>query len=231
MYLRDLAIYADDAIVDRFPSGFVSWFHRESCCVTELYCSLLGKHVATSDAAKAHLDFVDSAGNEPSVRQLLNVADVRWPFAFSDYAALVDNDAKKRMLFDALHAALLWLAALRDWPTSGLEHCRAEALSRNLTHTGWSKQTWPDPSGKLRAKIGFSFELRSVEFYVGVFDRRGRELGRKPLGAVVPEMGVTRPILKGRGEWDAANKFRVQLGEGSFYLPRAWEVDLAALVV
>jgi DNA-directed RNA polymerase specialized sigma24 family protein len=75
MYLRDIAVYADEAIVTRFPSGFVAWFHRETCCITDLYFSVLGKKVATPDTVKANLLFTEHEGSAPNVRQLFLALD------------------------------------------------------------------------------------------------------------------------------------------------------------
>lgn len=229
MFLRDIAVYADEAIVTRFPSGFVGWFHRETCCITELYVSLLWRKVATPDTAKVNLLFAEQEDFVPSVRQLINVADAKWFFRFSEYA---DKGVvgKKKMILDALHSALLWIAEEREWDVGALESCHAEAISRNLTLEGWSKKSWANPSGKYRAKIGFCFGLRAVDFFVGVFDRRGREAGRKPLGSVVPEMGITRPILMGAGSWNSANMFRLRIADAHFRLPKSWEVDLSELL-
>jgi hypothetical protein len=226
MYLRDIAVYADEMIASAFPSGFVGWFHREACCVTELYASLLGKKVATPDTAKVNLVFVEQDGFKPSVGQLINVANARWFFRFSEYAKK-DAAGKKRMLLDALQAALGWIAEQRGWNPGALASSYAGAMSRDVTLQGWSKKSWASPDRKYRARVGFCFGLRAVDFFVGVFDRRGPEVGRKPLGSVAPEMGIVRPVLTGSGNWNAANVFRLGISDAHFHLPRSWEVDLS----
>lgn len=229
MYLREVAVYADADIVDRFPSGFVGWFHRETCCITELYRALLGKKLATADTVKVTLDFVEQTTFAPSVNQLLNVADGRWFFAFSRYV-LLDTAGKKRMICDEIRAALLWIAGQRGWDSAGLEECYVAALDRNLCLNGWSKKSWLCPNGRHRARIGFTFELREVEFCVGIFDRRGRELGRKRLGSIRPEIGIADSVLKGRGRWLRGRVFRLDLGSAHFYVPKSWEVDVSDLL-
>ncbi len=114
MYLRDIAVYADEKIATRFPSGFVGRFHRETCCITELYVSLLRKKVTTPDTAKVNLVFVEQEGFVRSVRQLIKVADARWFFCFSEYARK-SVDGKKQMILDALQSAVVWIAEERGW--------------------------------------------------------------------------------------------------------------------
>jgi hypothetical protein len=229
LYLRDIAIGADEQIAERFPSGFVGWFHRETCCITDLYCSVLGKKIPTPDTVKVNLVFSEQEAIAPSVIQLLNVADAKWEFDFSKYA---DRDVagKKQMILDALHAALLWIAKTRQWDPGGFEECHAEVMRRNLRFEGWSKKSWVSPNPKYRAKVGFHFGLRAVDFFVGIFDRKGREIGRKPLGKVVPEMGMAHLVLKGPGKWIGGNVFRLQIADVHFYLPKSWEVDLTDLL-
>jgi hypothetical protein len=229
MYLRDLAVYTDETIVSRFPPGFVGWFHRETCCITELFVSLLWRKVSTPDTAKVNLVLVGQEGPVPSVRQFLNVADARWPFRFSAYAE--ENElGKKSMILDSLQAALLWIAEVRRWDSAGIEECVAEIISRGLNYEGWSKTSWASPSRKFRARIGFTFELRAVHFFVGVFDTRGRETGRKPLFTTVPEIGVADSVLKSRGRWVATNSFRLMLSDSWLGLPTSKQVDLSGLV-
>ena len=229
MYLRDIAIYADEQIAEKFPSGFVGWFHRETCCVTDLYCSLLGKRIATPDTVKINLCFAEPEGAAPTVRQLINVADASWGFDFSKYA---DRDAreKKHMILDALQAALLSIAKKGKWDVSGFAACHAEVIRCDLDFEGWSKKSWVSPNPKFRAKVGFCFGLRMVDFFVGIFDRKGRETGRKPLGSVAPEMGIAHLVTKGPAKWVAGNVFRLQIADSYFHLPKSWDVDLSGLL-
>ncbi|HET6882294.1 MAG TPA: hypothetical protein VFI31_19165 [Pirellulales bacterium] len=230
MYLRDIAVYADESIVEDFPSGFVSWFHRESCCITDFYASLLGKRVKTPDTVKVNLRFVPPEASAPSVRQLISVTDARWPFHFTEYAGL-DAAGKKGMTLNAVQAALLWIANERRWDVSGLEETYANVIDRNLEFTGWSKKSWPSPNPKYRARIGFYFGLRSVDFFVGIFDRRRREVGRRPLGSVVPEMWMAHSVLKSQAKWIRRKIFRLQIDRVHFDLPKSWEADVSDLLI
>jgi hypothetical protein len=229
MYLRDLAVYADKIIFTRFPSGFVAAFHRETCCITDLYCSVLGKRVATPDTVKANVLFTEHNGSVPSVSQFIHVADAKWPFRFSQFAD-GDDFEKKQMILEAVHSALLWIASERRWDVGGLEECHAEIIRRNLSFNGLSKKSWLSPNRRYRARLGFIYELRKVDFVVGVFDRRGREIGRKSLGSIVPEMGILHGVMKGNGTWVTDSVFRLQTGSPYLRVPKFWEVDLSDLL-
>src|SRR5487761_612209 len=225
MYLRDIAVFADETIVDRFPSGFVQWFHRETCCVTDWYASLLWRKVATADTAKVNFVFQELEPFVPTVRQLIDVADVRWFFRFSEYAQ--SNEArKKRMILDAIQGALRSIAKDRGWDRDRLEECYAAVIARDLNFQGWSKKSWLAPDRKHRARIGFYFGLRMVDFFVGVFDRKGNEIGRKQLGSVAPAMGLANAVLKGAGQWRAGSLFRYNIPKCYFHVPKSWEADL-----
>src|SRR6266566_2197678 len=100
MFLRDIAIYADEAIVETSPPGFVGWFHRETCCITDLYITLIQRKIVTPDTAKICIVFAE-AEKRPKMRQLIEVADVVWPFTFRHYIEGKEDD-KKRIILDSL---------------------------------------------------------------------------------------------------------------------------------
>ena len=226
MYLREIAVFADENIVMRFPSGFVGWFHRETCCVTELYESFIQRKMATSDTAKVNLVLYDEEGFVPTVRQLINVADGRWSFDFASYAEK-DERGKKRMILDALHAALLWIAKERGWETEALNDAYSQILNRNLAFESLSKKTWFSSNRKYKAKVGFCYGVRAIHFFLVVYDRKGNELGRKPLEKVSPEMGVVHWVLKQKPVWNTHNVFRLRTDGYCFHLPKELEVDLS----
>jgi hypothetical protein len=229
MYLRDIGVYADEQIVDRFPSGFVGWFHRETCCITEWYVSLLYRKVLTSNTAFVKLLFTDQSDFNPSVRQLLNVADAKWIFDFAAYAEL-DEKGKMRAILDSLHAALLWIGREREWDTEALRDANDEMLEKDLRFESLSKKTWFSPNRKHKAKVGFAYGLRAIHFFVVVYDKKGNELGRKPLKDVAPEMGVIHWVLKQKPVWNTRNMFRIKTDGYCFHLPKTMEADLSDLV-
>jgi hypothetical protein len=230
MYLRDLQIGADHDIVERFRGGFVGWFSTESCAITDLYRYLLRRKMRTPDTAKVHLIFTDIEERAPTLRQWLEVAEGWWLFGFEQYVSK-DEAGKKRMIADALYEALLWIADLRGWDARVFHQCHEEALRCDLTLEGWSRRSYPCPNKRYRVRVGCRYELRRVHFYVGVFDRRGREMGRKPLGSVITSGGIGACVMKGTWEWVQPNTFRWKIpGCCDWLLPDFWEVDLSDLI-
>jgi hypothetical protein len=229
VYLRDISVYADPVIVTRFPSGFVGWFHRETCCITEAYCSMLRRSVATPDTTKVALTFRDPKESAPKItRSGLGVLEAECPFLFAQYAE-GDDVQKKRMVLDEVHLALLWIARERGWDAAGLEECRAEIVRRDFRFEGWMKKGWIGPNPKYRARVGFQFELRRIEFIVGVFDRRGREIGRKHLGWTTPEMGVLHLLNKASCTWNKDNIFQLEFNVSILSIKKRQEADLSDL--
>jgi hypothetical protein len=104
--------------------------------------------------------FTDQPSSIPVVRQLLNVADGKWFFDFAAYANK-DELGKKRMILDALHSALLWIAKERGWETDALNDAYSQILNRNLAFESFSKKTWFNPARQYKAKVGFSYGLSS----------------------------------------------------------------------
>lgn len=228
MYLRGIIVSADEELVEKFKGGFVKRFHCESCWLADLYSSLLSRKIKTSDTAQLDLVFTDDAATAGAVRQLLNVAEVRWLFDFDKYV-VSDDSTKKHMLLDAVHEALMWLGRQRNWDVGVFEACREEALRRNLTYGGISKRSWLSPDKKYRARVAFRYALTYVDFYVVVFDRRGRELGVKPLGRTHTSLGVGPEMLRGTGKWGRRGKFRWLIPD-YFWMEKEWSVDLSDIV-
>ena len=65
MYLRDIAVSADEEIVERFRGGFVHKFGRDTCCIEELYLKLIRRKVKTPDTAKVGFTFTDLINGPP----------------------------------------------------------------------------------------------------------------------------------------------------------------------
>ena len=154
MYLRDISVYADEAIQPRFASGFVHWFHRESCCITELYRSLLRKRVVTADTAKVHLEFLDEDCALPSFRPpRLSVVMAKWPFDFSAHAE-ADSAGKKQKLLGTLHSALVWIANDLGWDAAAFETIRAEATAQNLRASRLVQEELSQPRQEVQGEGG-----------------------------------------------------------------------------
>jgi hypothetical protein len=228
MYLRDLCVDADEAIVDRHPGGFVSRFHRESCCVTELYLCLIWRKVATPDTSKVQFVFSDLIGHpaEPE-KTACGVMVQPWPFPFTDYKSS-DKEAKKRLVADEFHKGLLWIARHRGWDERPFEEVYRQCLDRNLMlEAFWRKKTWLSRDKRVRVKVYYRFDLDAVELYAVVFDRRGRELGRKLLGTGIPGVDCLRSFI-GTGRWRSKSRF--ELCAKHTFLKEVWSADLSKIL-
>lgn len=228
MYLRDLSVYADEAIVDRHPGGFVKRFHGETCCVTELYRCLLLRKASTPDTAKVQFVFTDMtdrpARPEPTVCRIM---EQRWPFSFADYKE-ADKEAKKRLVLNVFHQALVWIADYRGWDREPFEEAYRQCIERNLVlEDFWTKKTWLSRDKRVRVKVYFRFDLDAVELYAVVFDRRGRELGRTLLGRGMPEVDCLRRYV-GIGRWRSNSRF--ELRAKHTFLKEVWVADLSEIL-
>ncbi|PQO47274.1 hypothetical protein [Blastopirellula marina] len=209
MRLRDLAIYADQRLVDRYPGGFVQQFHRETCCVVELYLSHLTRKVETNGIAKAQLTFSESLADPPPIEAVIRLDKVivaPWPFDFAAYKN-ADDETKKRAVGTALCSALLWLGDLFEWEKSPFENAFAASENAEWIFEGYSKRSWVSPSGEFRAKIFFRFEISGVELFATIFRGRSKqEIARRPLGKAVPEMGCLSHLLQ-NAKWKSETTF------------------------
>src|SRR4051794_10497494 len=95
VFLREISIYANEEIVERFKGGFVHAFHTETICVAESLTYLLWRKLRSKDVEKVIFKFSDLAEGPPP---LVTVYDIRWPFDFFRYCTLSDDSQKKRQI-------------------------------------------------------------------------------------------------------------------------------------
>lgn len=62
-----------------------------------------------------------------------------------------------------------------------------------------------------------------MDFFVGLFSRKGTEIGRKHLGSVVPGDGIVNEVLSGSGRWVRGHSFRLQVNSTCFYVPKGMD--------
>jgi len=226
MFLRDLAIYADKLLVDRFPGGFVQRFHRETCCVVELYLSHLLREAETGEIAKVQLEFTDSLKQPPKadcISRLINVLVVPWPFEFEAYER-AHHQMKKESVAEALLAALLWLCDVHSWSKHPFEDAFQACARHNWTFEGFSKASWSSPSKRFRARIFFRYGIDQVELFAVLYKNRSKEeIIRKRLGSGVPEMGCLEHFLR-KAQWNSETRFSVS---GTDFRHETWQADFA----
>jgi hypothetical protein len=232
MYLRDLTMYADETIVDEFKGGFVQRFHRQSCCITELYCNLLRKGARLSGATKIQVECFNAASNTELSPEIVDRGEFilcRLPFQFRDYAHAPDT-SKKVMLADALKNSLLHCAERRQWDTSAISHLDAVAREKSLLLTGESKASWLSPDGKHRARIAFEWHLDAIHLSATLFrNRSAKVLSRKTLGDAVPEIGQLHFVLSAEnGQWISDVEFQVTTSD---FIQKRWIVSFSDVII
>jgi hypothetical protein len=112
VYLRDIWIGADERIVERYRGGFVSKFHRDTCCVVELFLKLIDRCVVTDGIAKVCFTFTDETLDYPEYSP--GVCSYLWPFDFASYI-VSGTPEKKWKVLEALTEALVWVGSREGW--------------------------------------------------------------------------------------------------------------------
>ena len=221
MYLREIAIHADHAIVERYKGGFVQRFGEETTCVTELYAHLIHRKVSVEDTSKVCFEFTDEADGPP---ESWGVCRCPWPFDFARYVES-DAPAKKRMILDAMQEALLWLASQEGWVTEPFVEAYEEMIRRDLMLETFAKKSWVSPNGKYRVRIWFNYDLEGIELTAVLFRNRSRrEIARKPLGSARPFYGCLHYYLE-VGEWTSDTTF--VLRSPSTFTRETWTADFS----
>ena len=134
MYLRDLAVYADDSLVERYKGGFVQRFQREASSVVEPYLAEINRKVVTEDTAKIGFTFTDEIGKPPEYSP--GRCFYPWPFDFAAYAASATHCGKQRLILESLHNALKWIAERKLWVTDPLDAAYKSITDRNFKFIG-----------------------------------------------------------------------------------------------
>jgi hypothetical protein len=224
MYLSDIDVHADHAIVDRFKDGFVSKFHQQACCVVELIRYLIRKRVVTKDTRKLAFTFTDVIDRPPDT---LVELDCKWPFDFSRYASLADPFERKRLIVDALHAALSYAAERLGTSAEPFAEAYREAFRRNLVLGGFSKASWVSPDARHRVRAFFVFDIDGVHLHAVLYKNRSKlELGRIDLGVGVSQTDCLEYYLT-NGCWLSDSVFQLSSTD---FIRRSWEADFSELI-
>ncbi|MBN1591547.1 MAG: hypothetical protein JW888_18680 [Pirellulales bacterium] len=224
MYLRDINLSADDAIVERFKGGFVAQFFREASCISILYMELISRQIVTEKTPSVvAFKFTDELLEPP---EKWAIGGCSWPFDFAKYVQSTPS-VKKRMIVDALQAALLWMASKMDWPLKPFETAYEEAIRRDLVLERMAKKSWVSPNKQYRVRVFFRYDLEGVELAAVLSkNRSSNELARLPLGVALPYHGCLADYLSD-GRWTSNTEFILQ--SGSFIRER-WVADFSAFM-
>lgn len=205
MYLRDIVVYADDAIVERYKGGFVQRFHREASSVVDQYLYEIHRKVVTAETAKVGFTFTDEM-SEPPVHTA-GRCFYSWPFDFATYTALSTNEAKQRLILDSLHAAMIWIATAEGWAIDSLETAYNKIIDRNFKFIGYSKISWLCPNERFRARIYFDWQLDGITLFAVLTRNRSKtELARLEFGTAIASGGILHHYLNA-GKWKSSTEF------------------------
>lgn len=231
MFLRDVTIHADKAIVSNYKDGFVGKFARDVNCCTYLFLRLIHRKIETAGVIKLALTFTD---NESLIKERHHMypeqPDVlifTWLFPFDKYIAASELE-KKRMIFSAMTDCLKYLATQYQWDSQPVDDALKMAEQDDYRFNGYLKHSWVSPDSKWRARIYFDFGLEFVDYYCSLFKNRSRtELVRKYMGKVVP-VQTGMKIDKSEGKWLSDTQF--ELISPTFHRIK-WVADFAENMV
>jgi hypothetical protein len=224
MYLNSIYISADPELVERYRGGFVGRFNSEVCCITTHYEKLVWRKVNTVNTGAVVFVFTDSIKSPPTE---YGVHNCKWPFPFVDYMGS-STPQKKRMILDALHAALLWISKKEQWDSSAFKEAHQQILRNDLQYEGMSKRSWLSPNRRFRAKIHFNFNLDEVAFSVVLLRARSaHEVSRMPLGKVKPFEDALSCVDK--AAWISPTQFQVKSSPNSF-VRFEWTADFSEAI-
>lgn len=219
MYLSEIAIYAAEAIVERFQGGFVQEFHRNTCCITEHYTDLIHRQIRTASDRKVLFYFSDEVDSPPTSYGVLNCI---WPFDFASYI-MKPKEEKKVHLAATMQEALVWIAKERNWNVEPLSEAYEVLRSRNYKYVGYSKKSWLSPTREYRARIMFDFDLEEVSLFVVFADATTDEVVcQKKIAEAAPETGCLYDYLR-FGNWISEKAFVV---ESSSFSRQTWTATI-----
>lgn len=222
MYLRELAVYADDAIAEDYKGGFVQRFHREACSVVEPYLVEIYRKVVTVAVAKVGFIFTNElkAPVEHSPQRRFH----RWPFDFAAYTASSTREAKQRLVLDALHEAMIWIARHEDWANESFDAAYQTIIDRDFKFVGYSKKSWICPRKRFRVRLYFDWQLDGIDMFAVLFRNGSKdEIARQQLGTGIPMAGILHEYLNA-GAWQSNTMFEVAV---SIPFHKTWLADFA----
>jgi hypothetical protein len=227
MYLREIAIHADPAIVDRFPGGFVSAFHRDACCVAESLTHRLSRKLKSEDISKLQFNFTDVVDSPP---QRLTALNILWPFGFATYQSTSGLEEKKLQIGASMQDAMHWVASIVGWERSIIQSAFAESIARRFVLEVFSKRLWISPSRRFKARVFARLDIKSIEFYAVLFKaNQKQEQSRCLMGTTLPEIGAVDNFVRG-ARWLSDTTFSLT-PESYPYPADKLTVDLSDLMV
>ena len=219
MFLREIAIHADERIVDRFPGGFVKRFHRETCGVTEVFNSLLKKKLIGPNSPKICMTFSDLINEAPSSLTPLRIL---WPFDFSRYV-VADDRTKAELVASALLSVLMWIGGKVNWPLEVIQDTWDQAKLQSFRYCGTWGKSWTSPTKHWKASVEIQMDVSGVDLAIVVTTRAKREVVRRfQIDKLLCYDGCLMNYIS-LGEWVSDSEFRL---ESSAFPPKEWRVAI-----
>lgn len=210
MILRDFDIHSDDSTVERFRGGFVSQFHRETCCVSDLYCGIARRlRVDGGSVAKVVVHLFDVELTPvplPADRLLINVLITTDRFDFGAYRE-ADHFGKKLAVATMLSRRLEHLASLHCWDKSVIQKLNSTVAASLDSIHGMAARGVSSPCRMFSCRLAWRYDVDGVELTAVLFRRGSRqEFGRCLMGTAIPSPGCLPPILAA-GAWTSPTTF------------------------
>jgi len=211
LYLRDIDVGADHAIVERFRGGFVGRFSGEACCVLELFLSQMPpRKLATDGIAKVLFVFTDELNEPPaedSIKELIDVLVLPWPFDFATYVTS-EPYVKKKLVLDSMTAGLHWLAEIYGWNTEPIDQAYEGCLAKDLKVAAFLKKSWLSPYERYRVRIYYTCDIDKMTLEAVLYKNRSRKvIARVPMGSDIPGSAAGLII---QGKWTKRTVFSLE---------------------
>lgn len=153
-------------------------FSLETRCVSAMLARLFGK-LKTDGCRKIIVECVDIVTNE-GVRNLLGVFVVQVKFNFIDFMSLSDYE-KKCYSLRLLKEGIEKIAQFKGWPLTPFETVFAKIIEADYTNEWMWYKPVKSPDGQHTAEILCQHEVKSMNIFMVIKDKKGVEVGKKLL--------------------------------------------------
>jgi hypothetical protein len=210
MILRDLQL--SDM---RCPGPIMTDMDTFAIQVVELYLQHLNRKAQTHGPAKVVVQlFPGGAGDMPQESEG-EISFVDWPFNFGALEG-VDDATKKRVLLDALHAALHWLAVKHGWNETPFAEAYAATLADKLIFRGTLiAKPVMSPDGSFSATCRFEMRNENIFVFLVLKDRNGAIIADAPVYSTMTRYDAIRRLV-GRLRWISNRRIRIEAGTTSW---------------
>jgi hypothetical protein len=193
-------------------------FVLETRCISAMFDRLFGKF-KTDGCRKIIVECVDIVKNE-NVRNLLGVHVVQVKYNFLDFISLSDFEKKCTSLL-LLKEGIEKVAAINGWDFTPFESVFTKIIEKNyINEWMWSKPV-KSPNRQYNAEIFCQHEVRSMNIYIVIKNKKSEVLGKSLLISDQPhEFAYSKHL--GEVEW--LSEEVVTLANKQY--DEKWELDI-----